>query len=274
MERNGHPGSSADTASNLRFGLFELDLARRELRKEGRRIRLQEQPFQILQRLLESPGEVVSREEIRKRLWPDDTVVEFDHSINVAVRRLRDALRDSADKPRYIETVARRGYRFVAKVDAGRPPEPAAVVPENSEPDRTAESIPTDPRPRWNYHRSLLLIVLAAITFSLWGIARYYKRAAPPSQRTLHPLVRLDMDLGSEVSAGSDRAPSAILSPDGTRLVYVSHSKLLTRQLDQESTIELPGTERAHAPFFSPDGQWVGFGVDGKLKKSRCKAAR
>src|SRR6516164_8511673 len=118
MEDRVHAGGSAEPRSNLCFGPFELDLRRGELRKEGRRIRLQEQPFQILRMLLESPGEVVSREEIRKRLWPDDTVVEFDHSINAAVKRLRDVLRDSADKPRYIETVARRGYRFIAEVGA------------------------------------------------------------------------------------------------------------------------------------------------------------
>jgi TolB-like protein/DNA-binding winged helix-turn-helix (wHTH) protein/Flp pilus assembly protein TadD len=119
----------------VKFGPFEFDRQRRELRKEGRRIRLQEQPFQILETLLESPGEVVSREAIRKRLWPDDTVVEYDHSINAAVRRLRDALRDSAEKSRYVETVARRGYRFIGEWEAiGQPElpaEPAILTEEN-----------------------------------------------------------------------------------------------------------------------------------------------
>ena len=129
METRGHLGGRTDSGLNARFGPFELDVRRGELRKEGRRIRLQEQPFQILQRLLESPGEVVSREEIRRRLWPDDTVVEFDHSINVAIKRLRDALRDSAEKPRYIETVARRGYRFIGELDAvGRPAQVASLL--------------------------------------------------------------------------------------------------------------------------------------------------
>src|SRR5258708_39965463 len=121
------PGS-ASPASNVRFGPFELDLRAGELRKEGTRIRLQEQPLQILRMLLESPGEVVLREEIRERLWPNDTVVEFDHGINAAVKRLRDTLRDSADKPRYIETLARRGYRFVGDVDASDRPRPAERV--------------------------------------------------------------------------------------------------------------------------------------------------
>jgi TolB-like protein len=104
----------AGAISNAHFGPFDVEA--RELRKAGHRIRLQEQPFQILLMLVESPGGVVLREEIRSRLWPDDTVVEFDHSINAAVKRLRDALRDSAKKPRYIQTVARRGYRFVCAV--------------------------------------------------------------------------------------------------------------------------------------------------------------
>src|SRR5579864_2330809 len=131
METRSHAGGDADPALNVRFGPFELDLRGGELRKEGRRIRLQEQPFQILQMLLESPGEVVSREDIRKRLWPDETVVEFDHSINAAVRRLRDALRDSADNPRYIKTLARQGYRFIGEAELAdhpaAPAEPAAV---------------------------------------------------------------------------------------------------------------------------------------------------
>ena len=96
VARTGNSGSARPP--RVRFGPFELDLCARELRKEGRRIRLQEQPFQILHMLLESPGEVVTREDIRKRLWPDGMVVEFDHSINAAVKRLRDALRDRSNR--------------------------------------------------------------------------------------------------------------------------------------------------------------------------------
>jgi len=101
---------AARALSIVRFGPYELDLRSAELRKKDFKIRLQEQPFQILVALLECPGEVVLREEIRRKLWPDETVVvEFDHSINTAVKRLRDALCESAEKPRYIETLARRG---------------------------------------------------------------------------------------------------------------------------------------------------------------------
>ena len=99
-----------------RFGVFELDLAAGELRKNGAKLRLQEQPFQVLALLLERAGDVVTREELRQKLWPADTFVDFDHSLNTAVNKLRETLGDSASNPRYIETLARRGYRFLAPV--------------------------------------------------------------------------------------------------------------------------------------------------------------
>jgi Tol biopolymer transport system component/DNA-binding winged helix-turn-helix (wHTH) protein len=114
----------------VRFGVFEVDLHTGELRKQGLKIKLQEQPFQVLAMLLERPGEVVTREEIQQKLWPEDTFVDFEHSINAAVKRLREALDDSADNPRFVETLHRRGYRFIAPVDVGAglaPPSGAAV---------------------------------------------------------------------------------------------------------------------------------------------------
>ena len=99
-----------------RFGVFEADLETRELRKQGRRIRLQDQPFAVLAILLERPGVVISREDIRQKLWTADTFVDFDHSLNTAVNKIRETLGDSAGSPRFVETVARRGYRFVGEV--------------------------------------------------------------------------------------------------------------------------------------------------------------
>ena len=114
----------------FRFGPFELDVRAGELRKHGIRIKLREQPVQILLMLLEHPGEVVLREEIRLRLWPNNTIVEFDHSINAAIKKLRDALGESADEPRHVETVARRGYRFLGEVErTGDRAEPESAVP-------------------------------------------------------------------------------------------------------------------------------------------------
>jgi DNA-binding winged helix-turn-helix (wHTH) protein len=100
----------------IRFANFEVNLRAGELRREGSKVRLQEQPFSVLAVLLESAGEVVTREELRKRLWAEDTFVDFDHRLAVAVSKLRDALQDSAEKPRLIETVGRRGYRFVGQL--------------------------------------------------------------------------------------------------------------------------------------------------------------
>ncbi len=99
-----------------RFGVFELDLIAGELRKGGVKLRLQGQPFQVLALLLERAGEVVTREELQQKLWPSDTFVDFDHSLNTAINKVREALGDSASAPRYVETLARRGYRFIAPV--------------------------------------------------------------------------------------------------------------------------------------------------------------
>src|SRR6202046_710786 len=101
----------------VRFANFEVNLRAGELRREGSKVRLQEQPFALLTVLLESAGEVVAREELRKRLWSEDTFVDFDHRLAVAVSKLRDALRDSADKPTFVETVGRRGYRFLGQLE-------------------------------------------------------------------------------------------------------------------------------------------------------------
>src|SRR5277367_78763 len=101
----------------IRFGAFEADLHSGEVRKSGNRIKLQDQPFKVLQILLERPGNLVTREELQTRIWPEETYGDFDHAVNVAVGKLRTALGDSADNPCFIETVPRRGYRFVATLD-------------------------------------------------------------------------------------------------------------------------------------------------------------
>src|SRR5947207_9432552 len=107
--QGAHPSRGA-----VRFGVFEADFRSGELRKQGARIKLQEQPFHVLQMLLEQPGEIVTREEPQKRIWPADTFVDFDQGLNNAIKRLREALGDSAETPRFIETIPRRGYRFIA----------------------------------------------------------------------------------------------------------------------------------------------------------------
>jgi TolB-like protein/DNA-binding winged helix-turn-helix (wHTH) protein len=121
----------------VRFGVFDADLRSGELRKQGVRVKLQEQPFQILRILLERPGEVVTREEVRQSIWPADTFVDFDHGLNNAIRRLREALGDTADTPRFIETLPKRGYRFIAPVNgkdgAGEVPSREARLPHEAD---------------------------------------------------------------------------------------------------------------------------------------------
>jgi DNA-binding winged helix-turn-helix (wHTH) protein len=128
-----------------RFGVFELDLSAGELRKSGVKLRLQEQPLQVLALLLERAGEVVTRDELREKLWPSDTFVDFDHSLNTAINKVREALGDSASKPRYVETLARRGYRFIAPVETGGP------HPSNSAKDGAASTASVLP----NFHPEL-----------------------------------------------------------------------------------------------------------------------
>jgi Tol biopolymer transport system component/DNA-binding winged helix-turn-helix (wHTH) protein len=115
-------------AIRVQFGLFEADLKTGELRRSGVRVRLQSQPFRLLAALLKQPGEIVTREELQQQLWGADTTVDFDHSLGIAVNKLREALGDSADNPRFVETLPKRGYRFVAPVRAAEPPAPASTA--------------------------------------------------------------------------------------------------------------------------------------------------
>jgi cholera toxin transcriptional activator len=122
----GHgPRHNMPPAAKYKFDEFEADLRAGELRRNGVRLKLQLQPFQVLVALLERPREVVTREELRQRLWPEDTFVDFDHGLNTAMVKLRDVLGDSASKPKYIETIAKRGYRFLGSAEAV-PDQPAA----------------------------------------------------------------------------------------------------------------------------------------------------
>ena len=124
--------SPAPLSRVVRFDVFQADLCAEELYRSGRKIRLQIQPFRALALLLEHPGEVVTREEFEKRLWPGDTFVDFDHSLNTAIRKLRQALGDDKKKPRFVETLPKRGYRFVGTLDREAPPPPPQIAASSS----------------------------------------------------------------------------------------------------------------------------------------------
>src|SRR5260221_6963316 len=163
------------TKGVITFGTFEADLQAGELRRNGRKVRLQEQPFQVLTVLLEKPGEIVTREELRNRLWPADTFVDFDHGLNAAVKRLRDALGDSAENPRFVETLARRGYRFVAPV-AGRP--------NGTGLDTKAESVPARSARR---HFIRIFAVLAVLLMGTGAGLVAARRLKPPGRVSQQP---------------------------------------------------------------------------------------
>ena len=140
-----HPG--VHQTEKVCFGVFEADLRAGELRKYGVRIRLQRQPFNILAALLERPGDLVTREELRQRIWGPDTVVDFDHSLGTAINKLREALSDSAETPRYVETLAKRGFRFIAPVEhlstpASREPEEPALRSVSAELEKAEPPVP------------------------------------------------------------------------------------------------------------------------------------
>ncbi len=125
--------SGVTNGQRVCFGAFEADLQAGELRKSGIRVRLQDQPFRVLALLLERSGQVVSREDLRQEIWPDDTFVDFDHSLNTAINKIREALGDSASHPRFVETIPRRGYRFVFPIEAlASPQERSQELPSPS----------------------------------------------------------------------------------------------------------------------------------------------
>lgn len=165
----------------LRFGVYEADPASGELRKSGVRLRLPEQPFQVLLMLLENPGEVVSREELRQKLWPADTFVDFDHGLNTIINKLREVLGDSASNPRYIETLARRGYRFVYPVETVATNGAAAQLAPATHPATEANPVRNSlltgphevPRTPGNFIRILfLLIQVMYLCFYVAALAR------------------------------------------------------------------------------------------------------
>ena len=182
------PGDHQLQGRRLRFGVFELDLRAGELRKHGLRVRLQEQPFQVLVMLLEQPGEVVTREELQKKLWSADTFVDFDHGLNKAINKIREALSDSAESPRFVETVARRGYRFLAEVKVSdtapvRSPELATEPRTTAEapnlPGTAAELAkpkPLLPSRAWKILAFALLLLMASLV--TWKL-RSWSRPSP-----------------------------------------------------------------------------------------------
>src|SRR5690348_4964264 len=216
------------------FGAFEVNEHLGELRKHGVRIRIQEQPFQILALLLHRAGDVVDREEIRKRLWPENTYVDFDNAISSAVRKLREALGDSAENPRFIETFAKRGYRFIA---------PLAPLPEAPQPKRISiKAIPIT---------AGALLVLGLASWWLWN-----RPESNPVSPTPLPLT---------ATSGWEGHPT--FSPDGNQIAYAedetgtgNHSHIYVKLIGSGRPMQLTtGPSADYFPEWSPDGRSIAF---------------
>ena len=228
----------------IRFAAFEADPQSGELRKHGIRIKLQDQPFKILVALLEKPGEIVSREELRERVWGNNTFVDFNHGLSAAVNRLRDALSDSADSPRYVETIARRGYRFIGQVEEASKP----VLPEPKTPMVVVG--PSHPRLIWALAASLTTAGIVGV--GLWLVQSRGVQAITPS------LVQVTALIGSETMP--------TFSPDGTQVAFVwngekeDDANIYVKMVGSETSLRLtsdPGADLL--PSWSPDGRQIAF---------------
>jgi len=236
-----------------RFGVFELNPQSGELRKQGMKIKLQRQPLEILSLLVERPGEIVTREDLQKKLWPADTFVDFEQGLNNAMKRLRAALDDNAETPRFIETLPRRGYRFIAPIqsnglDARGPITPAKVSEES-----------TQHRLRW---RSRIFTYLAVCTaFTVLAIAGFFalkKLRSPLLQKRALTRVTFDEGLTSE----------ATWSPDGRFIAYSSNRggkfDIWVQQVSGGDPVQVThGQSQNWQPDWSPDGKYIAYRSEG-----------
>jgi len=236
----------------IRFSTFELNLQTGELRQQGRKLKLQEQPFQVLAALLERPGEVVTREELRGKLWPVDTFVDFDHSLNAAIKRLRDALGESAEAPIFIETLARRGYRFIAPVDGSLTPNTVGIA------------LASEPSKLHPWHRVRpWMFVMASLVIAAAAILLFLSREAVLAPKTQPRLVPLTTYTGREYEPA--------LAPDGNRVAFAwsgpdvpngRTASIYIKQVGEERAIRLTSVPGAidFGPDWSPDGAYIVFG--------------
>jgi Tol biopolymer transport system component/DNA-binding winged helix-turn-helix (wHTH) protein len=268
--------ASSIRGSRLRFGQLELNLPEGKLLKRGLLVRLENQPLQVLGVLLEHPGEAVSREELCTSLWPDGTYVDFDEGLNTAIKKLRYALGDSAENPTFIETIPRRGYRFIAPVtnlhDGGQQDEltserhgPALTDPE-PELKEITEFASRAGLPVGSFVRHTVRLGigwgLAALVCALAAFALFSFRHSSQTRPAMHFSIALQSPI-------RDLA----LSPDGKVLAFIAPQPkqggtvLWVEQVGGNGAHPLVDTEGASYPFWSPDSKTIGFFADGKLKK-------
>jgi DNA-binding winged helix-turn-helix (wHTH) protein len=251
------------------FGPFEFEPNSGSLRKRGVRLKLQRQPAQILQALLEDPGKTVSRSDLCSRLWPQDTFVDFDQSLNVAVRKLRDALCDSADEPRYVATETGIGYRFIAPVvrhNGGHPSEPCEkpVPPPAAAPK---------PYHRW---RKWVRVAIPVCTIGVFLVIFILLRSRADRPGALQAAIPFPP--GVHLVTNGENAGLAV-SPDGRTVAFSAvgangQPMLWLRRLNSLDPAPIPGTEMGAFPFWSPDGGSLGFFTDLELRRVHLSSGR
>ena len=249
--------------STLRFSVFELDLNAGELRRNGSKIRLQEQPFQILVTLLERPGEVVSRDELRSKLWPADTFVDFDHGLNAAIRRLREALGDSADTPRFVETVARRGYRFIVPVTNSSTTKLESTQEALSEDIKKAppyaplESERRGASPRGRTAWWIGLVIATALIIAMVAIGLRLLRRSEPLSVTQRRLT---------ANRASVPVRGAALSSNGKYLAFADTTGIFLLRVDTGEThpLAIPAGLSGKPESWFPDNEHLVFSMHSK----------
>lgn len=248
-------------AAKLAFGPFEFDPQSRELRKHGYKVRLPSQPAQILRALLERPGDLLAREALRNRLWPGVTAGDFEHGLNAAVNKLRQALGDAASQPRYVETLPGLGYRFVAPVY----PVGGAVL-ELVPPSATSESELRSSRRRLLLWSSLVAALLVLGAISSWPAL--HRPLTPPMKATQSVVVP---PTGYYFEGGGIRQSFA-LSPDGGRIAFTAKDasgafRLFLRDFSELESRPVIDGEGAYSVVWSPDGRTLLFTAKGKLRR-------
>ncbi len=242
------------SGSILQFGPYRLDSDTGELWKAGVRLRLQDQPFRVLHALLERPGELVTRDELRNKLWPDDTYVDFDHALTTAVKKLRRTLSDSALRPRYIETLPKRGYRFVG--DLRQADEPAVEDPPPP---------PASPELGLRIQRNLLAGLAAAMAL-LAAFAFLDQPAGAPGPESAVGVRRFSFP--ADIS-GARRSIAPAISPDGRHIAFVGpdpEAAIWVRDMNADEPRRLDRTADVRSVFWSPDSQRIGFADGASLR--------
>ena len=241
----------------VRFGPFEIDIRTGELCYNGRKTLLHDQPLQVLLALLERPGELLSREELIARLWPDGTSVDYERGLNKAINKLRDALRDSAESPRFIETIPRRGYRFIAPLEIVPDGPPTAVKAAAESAETPIKTGQPEPKPS----RRMVWLIAAASLVALMLVLNWWRNSKPPRELMYFP-APVSFPLKDIAVAPNDHTVAVV-----AYLESAQKNVLWVYEVGARGAKSLANTEGASYPFWSPDGHTVAFFADGKLKK-------